>query len=331
MKPVITVNNLKKHYPIKRAESFIKHDWLKAIDGISFDLYEGETLGLVGESGCGKSTTRKLLLYVEPPTEGEVFFNGQNIFSMSKADLKSYRRNVQMVFQDPYASLNPKWKVLKLIAEPLTIHRIGSSKSRREKVEELMNLVGLREEYCDRFAHEFSGGQRQRISIARALALDPQIIIADEPVSALDVSIQAQVINLFKDLKDKLNLTYVFISHDLNVVRHISDRVAVMYLGKLVEIASTDSLFDNPSHPYTAALMQSIPLPDPKARLEAAALGGEVPSPINPPDGCAFHPRCPRVMDICRHVLPQTVTIDQMHQVACHLYSDNQTKNKRGR
>jgi oligopeptide transport system ATP-binding protein len=319
MKPIISVQNLKKHYPIKRPDSFTKHDWLKAVDGVSFELFEGETLGLVGESGCGKSTIRKMLLYVEPPTEGEVWFKDKNIFQMSKAELKQYRRNVQMVFQDPYSSLNPKWKVVKLISEPMSIHKIGSRKSRSEKVRELMRMVGLREEYCDSFAHEFSGGQRQRICIARALALEPRIIIADEPVSALDVSIQAQVINLFKDLKDQLNLTYVFISHDLNVVKHISDRVAVMYLGRIVEIAETAALFGNPSHPYTDALIQSIPVPDPTVQMEGAVLGGEVPSPINSPEGCAFHPRCKYAVDLCKTVMPVLQSIDPMHQVACHL------------
>lgn len=321
MEPLITVRNLKMHYPIKKVDSFTKYDLLKAVDGVSFDLFEGETLGLVGESGCGKSTTRKLLMFVEDPTEGEVRYRGANIFSMSKAELKEYRLNVQTVYQDPYSSLNPKWKVLKLISEPMIIHKIGNRKSREEKVRSLLSLVGLREQYIDSFAHEFSGGQRQRICIARALALDPGVIIADEPVSALDVSIQAQVINLFKDLKDQLNLTYLFISHDLNVVKHICDRVAVMYLGKIVEIAGKDDLFEKPLHPYTQALIKAIPVADPEIKTESASLKGEIPSPINPPPGCAFHPRCPEAMDICRQVMPEPLAVAGGHEVSCHLYT----------
>jgi oligopeptide transport system ATP-binding protein len=320
MEPLITVRNLKMHYPIKKVDSFTKYDLLKALDGISFDLFEGETLGLVGESGCGKSTTRKLMLNVEPPTSGEVCYKGENIYTMDSSRLKEYRRNVQTVYQDPYSSLNPKWKVLKLVSEPLIVHKAGSRKSREEKVRELLSLVGLREQYIDSFAHEFSGGQRQRICIARALALDPQVIIADEPVSALDVSIQAQVINLFKDLKERLNLTYIFISHDLNVVKHISDRVAVMYLGKIVEIASVDDLFDQPKHPYTKALIKSIPVADPEQKTAVAALKGEIPSPIDPPPGCAFHTRCPEAVDKCREIGPEMLSLSARHQVACHLY-----------
>ncbi len=322
MEPIMSVKNLKKHYPIKKVDSFTKYDLLRAIDGISFDLFEGETLGLVGESGCGKSTTRKLLLNVEPPTEGEVYYKGANIYQMNRRDLKQFRRNVQTVYQDPYSSLNPKWKVMKLVAEPLAIHKIGTRKSRYDKVKELMSLVGLREEYSDSFAHEFSGGQRQRISIARALALDPQVILADEPVSALDVSIQAQVINLFEDLKKQLNLTYVFISHDLNVIKHISNRVAVMYLGKIVEISKTEDLFTKAYHPYTQALIRSIPIPNPEISSAVAPLEGEIPSPINPPAGCAFHPRCPQVMDICREQAPLVFKVCDRHEVSCHLYAD---------
>ncbi|MGM0651716.1 MAG: ABC transporter ATP-binding protein [Bacillota bacterium] len=328
MDPLMSVRNLKMHYPIKKVDSFTKYDLLKAVDGINFDLFEGETLGLVGESGCGKSTTRKLLLYVEEPTEGEVYYKGSNIFEMSKADLKKFRRNVQTVYQDPYSSLNPKWKVLKMVSEPLVIHKIGNRKSRAEKVKELMDLVGLREEYIDSFSHEFSGGQRQRISIARALALDPEVIIADEPVSALDVSIQAQVINLFEDLKKQLNLTYIFISHDLNVIKHISDRVAVMYLGKIVESAGKEDLFNNASHPYTKALIRSIPVPDPETGMKIATLKGEIPSPIDPPPGCAFHPRCPEVMDICHYVTPGRCKISEGHEVFCHLYQDQKENSK---
>ncbi len=319
MDSLIKVEHLKKHYPIRQVDSIAGHDWLKAVDGVNFELFEGETLGLVGESGCGKSTIRKMLLYVEPPTAGKVLFSGNDIFTMRKSELKEYRRNVQMVFQDPYSSLNPKWKVDRLISEPLIIHKIGNKKSRLEKVAELMRLVGLREEYSQSFAHEFSGGQRQRICVARALALNPRVIIADEPVSALDVSIQAQVINLFKDLKEQLNLTYLFISHDLSVVRHISDRVAVMYLGKIVEIAEKDDLFERPLHPYTQALIQAIPAPNPEVQMGATLLSGEVPSPINPPAGCAFHPRCSYAVDQCRKETPGLRVIEKKHQVACHL------------
>lgn len=320
MEPLITVRDLKKYYPIKRIDSFTRFDQLKAIDGISFDLFAGETLGLVGESGCGKSTTRKLMLNVEPPTGGEIRYRGDNIFSMPKWALKQYRRNVQTVYQDPYSSLNPKWKVMKLVAEPMVIHRIGDRKSRENKVKELLALVGLREQYADSFAHEFSGGQRQRLCIARALALDPEVIIADEPVSALDVSIQAQVINLFQDLKERLNLTYLFISHDLNVVRHISDRVAVMYLGRIVEIAETEELFEKPLHPYSKALIKAIPLADPEQREIIPSLKGEIPSPIDPPPGCTFNTRCPEAMDVCRQVIPVLEPQDGLRQVACHLY-----------
>jgi len=329
MNPLITVRNLKMHYPIKKVNSFTKYDLLKAVDGISFDLFEGETLGLVGESGCGKSTTRKLLLNVEPPTDGEVFYRNENIFTMDRLKLKEYRRNVQTVYQDPYSSLNPKWKVLKLVSEPLIIHKIGNRRSREFKVRELLSLVGLREQYIDSFAHEFSGGQRQRICIARALALDPRVIIADEPVSALDVSIQAQVINLFMDLKERLNLTYLFISHDLNVVKHISDRVAVMYLGKIVEIATCDKLFNHSKHPYTKALIKSIPVADPKQKTVVAALKGEIPSPIDPPPGCAFHTRCPEAMDRCKEVIPEMLSISSDHQVACHLYTGGNKTDRR--
>jgi oligopeptide/dipeptide ABC transporter ATP-binding protein len=316
---LLSARQLKKHYPVKSNDHLFRYDWLKALDGVDFDIYEGETLGLVGESGCGKSTTRRLLLKIEPPTEGEIYYKGKNISEMSRPELKAFRRNVQMVYQDPYASLDPKWKVLNLITEPLRIHGIGSPAGRKEKALELMRLVGMREGCASAYPHEFSGGQRQRICIARALALDPQMIIADEPVSALDVSIQAQVLNLFMELKERLKLTYLFISHDLNVIRYISDRVAVMYLGKIVEVASTAELFANPRHPYTIALLKAIPVPDPKEKLQFQVLGGEVPSPINTPAGCAFHPRCEYAEDRCREEAPALRQLDERHQVACHL------------
>ena len=316
---LLSVKNLKKYYPVKSNDHLFRYDWLKALDGIDFNIYEGETLGMVGESGCGKSTSRKMLLRIEPPTEGEMLYRGVDVLAMKKHELKEYRRNVQMVYQDPYASLDPKWKILNLITEPLRIHGIGTARERKEKALELMRLVGLREDYRSAYPHEFSGGQRQRICIARALALDPQMIIADEPVSALDVSIQAQVLNLFRELKDRLNLTYLFISHDLNVIRYISDRVAVMYLGKIVEIAVTEELFANPTHPYTRALLKAIPVPNPREKLELQALGGEVPSPINTPDGCPFHPRCEYAEEQCRMVPPELTQLDETHLAACHL------------
>jgi len=316
---LFTVKNLKKHYPVKSNEHLFRYDWLKALDGVDFEIFEGETLGLVGESGCGKSTCRKMLLCIEPPTEGEIIYRGRDVLTMNSSELKSYRREVQMVYQDPYASLDPKWKVVNLITEPLRIHGIGSNAYRKEKALELMEMVGLREDYQYAYPHEFSGGQRQRICIARALALDPGVIIADEPVSALDVSIQAQVLNLFKELKSRLNLTYLFISHDLNVINYISDRVAVMYLGKIVEIAATEELFANPVHPYTRALLKAIPVPDPQDKLELQVLGGEVPSPINTPDGCPFHPRCEIAVEECRVTPPELKQLNESHCTACHL------------
>ncbi len=318
-KTLLSVKNLQKHYPVKSNDHLFRSDWLKALDGVDFEIFEGETLGLVGESGCGKSTTRRMLLRIEPPTAGKIDYQGVDLLHMHAAELKAYRRNVQMVYQDPYSSLDPKWKVINLITEPLRIHGIGTSSQRTEKAVELMRLVGLREECKSAYPHEFSGGQRQRICIARALALDPQIIIADEPVSALDVSIQAQVLNLFKELKHRLNLTYLFISHDLNVIRYISDRVAVMYLGKIVETATTEELFENPLHPYTNALLKAIPVPNPREKYDFKILGGEVPSPINTPDGCAFHPRCEYADDRCRSELPGLKSITETHSAACHL------------
>ncbi|MEA1960919.1 MAG: dipeptide ABC transporter ATP-binding protein [Bacillota bacterium] len=317
---ILKIDNLRKYYPVKRQNSFGKSEWLKAVDGISFEVYEGETLGLVGESGCGKSTTRKLLLRLEEATSGSIYFHGRDIYRMNRAELKAFRHEAQVVFQDPYASLDPKWKVGKIIGEPLQIHGIGNRKTRREKVLALMECVGLPAEYYERYAHEFSGGQRQRIGIARALALEPTLIVADEPVSALDVSIQAQILNLMKDLQKRLELTYVFISHDLSVVKHICQRVAVMYLGKIVEIADTEELFSNPLHPYTVALMNAIPLPDPTLKQQLNVLEGEVPSPINPPTGCPFHTRCPHAMDICRVQEPPVNMMQNGHQLACHLY-----------
>ncbi|MCF7914320.1 MAG: dipeptide ABC transporter ATP-binding protein [Spirochaetaceae bacterium] len=318
--PLLKVENLYKHYPIRRQNTLTKYDQVKAVDGISFSVDEGETLGLVGESGCGKSTTRKLVLNLEPATRGNVFFRGEDIFSMKKKELIQFRKQAQVIYQDPYSSLNPTWKIGSIIAEAYNVHRIGTVKERREKVLALMDRVGLRQEYYDRYPHEFSGGQRQRIGIARSLALNPGFVVADEPVSALDVSIQAQVLNLLKELQEEFGLTYLFISHDLSVVKHLCDRIAVMYLGKIVEIAPTEQLFARTSHPYTQMLLKAIPFPDPDRRLELSALEGEVPSPINPPSGCRFHTRCPHVMEKCTQEIPQMVKIDSGHEVACYLY-----------
>lgn len=317
---ILSVKGLKKHYPVKKSDSFFQTDWLKAVDGVSFQIKRGETLGLVGESGCGKSTIRKLVLRLEPATNGEVTYQGNQVFSLSKRQLAEFRKKSQVIFQDPYSSLDPKWKVGNIIGEALNIHRIGSKRERKEKVLKIMDLVGLQAGWYDRHPHEFSGGQRQRIGIARALALDPELIIADEPVSALDVSIQAQVLNLLIDLQQRLGLTYLFISHDLSVIRYISTRVAVMYLGKLVEVADTDELFSSPLHPYTQLLMEAIPLPDPESKASFSIVRGEVPSPINPPSACRFHPRCREAQKICREEEPKMVNVQGTHYVACHLH-----------
>lgn len=318
--PLLKVENLYKHYPIRRPNTLTKHDQVKAIDGISFHIEEGETLGLVGESGCGKSTTRKLILNLEEPTSGKVFFRGENIFEYKKDKLDEFRKRSQVIYQDPYSSLNPAWKVGSIIGEGFNVHKTGNKSERRERILDLMEKVGLRKEYYDRFPHEFSGGQRQRIGIARALALNPEFVVADEPVSALDVSIQAQVLNLLKDLQEEFGLTYLFISHDLSVVKHLCDRIAVMYLGRIVEIATTEQLYSNPSHPYTKMLLKAIPLPDPSKRLELTALEGEVPSPINPPSGCRFHTRCPYAMEKCKKEIPPMMDIGNSHMASCYLY-----------
>jgi len=324
---LLEVRNLTKFFPVSKGIFGKAREWLRAVHNVSFLLYSGETLGLVGESGCGKSTTRKLLLRLLEPDTGEVLLRDQgewiNIFQLPPKKLRELRKRMQVVFQDPYASLDPKWRVGDIISEPLRIHGIGTREQQREKVMELMELVGLRSEHYYRYPHEFSGGQRQRVGIARALALQPELIIADEPVSALDVSIQAQVINMFKDLQEKFGLTYIFIAHDLGVVKHICDRVGVMYLGKIVELAPTDELFSNPRHPYTKGLISSIPVPDPKSKRQLKLLEGEVPSPINPPEGCSFHPRCQNVRDICRKQDPPLLKLDSGHEVSCHLYTLN--------
>ncbi|MEI7028048.1 ABC transporter ATP-binding protein [Paenibacillus sp. y28] len=318
--PLVEVRNLKKHFQVKKGIFGRGGHDIKAVDGLSFTIYKGETLGLVGESGCGKSTTGRTLLQLLPPTAGEVWYEGRNLVGMDPRELRKLRRHLQMVFQDPYASLDPRLTVGEIIAEPLQIHKLHSGKERDRRVEELLEVVGLSGYHAKRYAHEFSGGQRQRIGIARALALNPKLIVADEPVSALDVSIQSQVINLLQDLQDQFQLTYLFIAHDLSVVKHISDRVGVMYLGRIVELAATSELFDCPLHPYTKALLSAAPIPDPLVKKDRIILQGDVPSPANPPSGCAFHPRCSECMDICRTEQPQLQEMDGRF-VACHLYN----------
>ena len=316
---ILEVKNLKKHFPITGGILGKEVNTVKAVDGLNFDVKKGETLGLVGESGCGKSTTGRVLLRLLDATEGEVVFEGQNIHQLAKNDLRSLRREMQMIFQDPYASLNPRMTVGKIIGEPMEIHNIASGQEKERRVRNLLEKVGLQPEYANRYPHEFSGGQRQRIGIARALTVDPKIIVCDEPVSALDVSIQAQVINLMKDLQEELDLTYIFIAHDLSVVRHISDRVAVMYLGRMAELADKKELYNNPQHPYTKALLSAIPIPDPEVSREKIILEGDVPSPINPPSGCTFHTRCPFAKDICKKETPVFEDKGSEHLVACHL------------
>lgn len=292
------------------------------MDGISFAIHKGETFSLVGESGCGKSTTGRLVTRLLTPNSGEVIFNGTDISGYNENQMRPLRKDMQMVFQDPYASLNPRMKVKELVAEPLLIHTKLSSKERDKLACELLETVGLNSFHAERFAHEFSGGQRQRIGIARALSVRPNLIVADEPVSALDVSIQSQVLNLLQDLQEEYGLTYLFISHDLSVVEHISDRIGVMYLGALVETADKDTLYDRPLHPYTQALLSSVPVPDPKQKKERIILKGDLPSPVNPPTGCRFHTRCPSCMEVCKQITPVYREIEPGHQVACHLYDE---------
>lgn len=320
MEALLEVKDLKKHFPISNSIPFKKATQsVKAVDGVNFTVYAGETLGVVGESGCGKSTMARLVNQLIKPTSGIVNFEKENLVGMNPEKLRMMRKKIQMIFQDPYASLDPRKKIGELIAEPLVIHKVGDHASRKRKVEELLEIVGLNKRYADRYPHEFSGGQRQRINIARALTLNPDLIICDEPVSALDVSVQAQVINLLKQLQKEFNLTYIFISHDLNVVRYMCDRIAVMYLGKIVEIGTYEEIYSNPQHPYTKALFSAIPKENPFEKKEHIILTGNVPSPINPPSGCSFHERCPLAMEICKTKEPQIITIENKHQASCHL------------
>ncbi|MBY9081300.1 dipeptide ABC transporter ATP-binding protein [Paenibacillus sp. HN-1] len=323
---LLEVRGLKKYYPIKKGFLDRTQGYVKAVDDISFAVRSGETFGLVGESGCGKSTTGRSLLRLIEPTAGEVYFEGQDITKLSLEEMRKRRREMQIVFQDPFSSLDPRNTVERILEEPLIVHGAGNARERKAAVSRLADVVGLSKAHLQRYPHQFSGGQRQRIGIARALALQPKLIVADEPVSALDVSIQSQVINLMQDLQREFGLTYIFIAHDLSVVKHICDRVAVMYLGRIVEITSKEILYANPQHPYTQALLSAVPEPDPDLRKERVILQGEVPSPANAPVGCAFHTRCPHAMDICRNVRPQLAETEAGHLTACYLYGETQTQ-----
>ncbi|MGE0822444.1 MAG: ABC transporter ATP-binding protein [Candidatus Binatia bacterium] len=324
--PLLDVRHLKKYFPVRSGVFSRISAWVKAVDDVSFAVYPGETLGLVGESGCGKTTVGRAILRLIEPTSGEVVFTGKDLLTMDSAQLQQQRRHMQMIFQDPYSSLNPRMTIGSMVGEPVRIHGLATNAEVDRRVHELLERVGLSPSYASRYPHEFSGGQRQRVGIARALALNPQFIVCDEPVSALDVSIQAQILNLLEDLQQQFGLSYLFVSHDLNVVEHIADRVAVMYLGKIVELAPVDELFRNPLHPYTVALMSANPLPDPTVRSKRQILTGDVPSAVNPPSGCPFHTRCPRVMDHCKTVTPplsRTGEGSAIREVWCHLYDQH--------
>jgi oligopeptide transport system ATP-binding protein len=315
---LLEVRNLRKYYPVTKGFIFQRQvGAVKAVDGLSFFIRRGETLGLVGESGSGKTTTGRVILRLQEPTTGEALFEGRDLFTLRKEELRRMRRNMQIIFQDPYSSLNPRMTVGDIIGEPLEIHNLARGRDKVRRVQELLEVVGLSPYHANRYPHEFSGGQRQRIGIARALAVNPKLIIADEPVSALDVSIQAQVLNLLEELQKEFGLTYLFIAHDLSVVKHISDRIAVMYLGRIVELAKTDELFSNPQHPYTEALLSAVPIPDPEMRRERIILPGDVPSPVNPPPGCPFHTRCLYAQPSCRVDVPPFEDIGGGHYVAC--------------
>ncbi len=319
-RPLLEVRRLVKYFPIRRGVFRRTVGWIKAVDDISFDVYEGETLGLVGESGCGKTTTGLAILRLEEPTSGKVVFQGKNLAELPPEEMRKERRNLQIIFQDPYSSLDPRMRIKDIVSEGLLSHNLYDRKQRVKIVGDLLQKVGLSPECMNRFPHEFSGGQRQRIGIARALALNPKLIVCDEAVSALDVSIRSQVINLLEDLQKEFGLTYIFIAHDLSVIKHISDRIVVMYLGKIVEVAPKKNLFDNPLHPYTKALISAVPVPNPDFRKHRIILQGDVPSPANPPQGCRFHPRCLNTIGVCRTQEPQMVEVEGGHFVACHLY-----------
>jgi oligopeptide/dipeptide ABC transporter ATP-binding protein len=318
--PLLDVRNIKKYYPLKRSFFNRSSGWVKAVDDISFSVNEGETLGIVGESGCGKSTLGRNILRLQKPTSGKIIYGNKDITHYRESQLRQIRREMQIIFQDPYASLNPKHKVSEIVGEPLRVHREGTSGERRDRVQWLLEKVGLEKSHISRYPHEFSGGQRQRIGIARALALNPRLIVCDEPVSALDVSVQSQVINLLQDLQEELGLTYLFISHDLSVIRHICNRVAVMYLGKMVELGKTEEIYRAPAHPYTQALLSAIPLPNPLQQRKRARiiLQGDVPNPINPPSGCRFHTRCPLATELCKREEPQFEEMKPGRWIACH-------------
>lgn len=322
MDKLMEIKHLKKYFPVASSKFFQKANYVQAVDDVTFDIYKGETLGIVGESGCGKSTMGRLLVTLLDSTSGEILFEGKEINSIRKNNRKDISKNIQIIFQDPYASLNPRMTIGDIIREPMKINGIASGEELEKRLDLLLEQVGLASYHKDRYPHEFSGGQRQRVGIARAISVNPKLIVCDEAVSALDVSIQAQILNLLDDLQKELGFTYLFIAHGLNVVKHISDRVGVMYLGKLVEIADVDKLYNSPMHPYTQALLSAIPIPNPEKKKERIILTGDVPSPINPPSGCRFHTRCPKCMDICKQSEPPLVELESGHKIACHLYDN---------
>ncbi len=318
---LMEIKSLKKYFPVGSSGFFQKPAYVQAVDDVTFDIYKGETLGIVGESGCGKSTMGRLLVTLLDSTSGEILFEGKEVNAIRKNNRKDISKNIQIIFQDPYASLNPRMTIGDIIREPMKINGIASGEELEKRLDTLLNQVGLASYHKDRYPHEFSGGQRQRVGIARAISVNPKLIVCDEAVSALDVSIQAQILNLLDDLQKELGFTYLFIAHGLNVVKHISDRVGVMYLGKLVEIADVDKLYSAPMHPYTTALLSAIPIPNPEKKKERIILTGDVPSPINPPAGCRFHTRCSKCMEICKQTEPRLIELELGHKVACHLYN----------